>query len=104
MLALTNSLRQSTSRSVFVTGMTGDLRQLRFLLGVKWTSMPVSAGRRVYAVNGQVAQVRPVFGTVILGRVVFVNLRLGLQSAFAHDYSEICSEVTLVVIIVVDAR
>jgi hypothetical protein len=34
------------------TGMTGDLGQLRFLLGVKWTSMPVSVGGRVYAANG----------------------------------------------------
>ncbi len=33
MLAPTNSLRQSTSRLVFVPGMTGDLRQPRFLLG-----------------------------------------------------------------------
>ena len=66
--------------------------------------MPVSVGGDSMPSTVRWPTFDPFFGTVIWGRVVIANLRLGLQSAFAHDYSEICSEVTLVVIIVVDAR
>ena len=57
MLALTNSLRQPTSRSVSVPARLAIWDNCASRSGVKWTSMGVSVGGRVHDANGPVAQV-----------------------------------------------
>ena len=61
MLALTNSLRQPTSRSVSAPARLTTWDNCASGSEVKWTSLPVSAGGRVYAVNGPAAQSPPCF-------------------------------------------
>ena len=59
MLALTNSLRQSTSRSVSAPQRLAIWNNCASCSGVKSNSMPVSAGGRVYAAIGPVAESLP---------------------------------------------